>query len=91
MSDVRLPPNLSQQHLMVNNDDRNGSTATMTSREKSNSMDNNNSLSKITAMEWLTVIVLCYINLINYMDRFTVAGMYFYLFFIYIKNKLLPS
>lgn len=24
--------------------------------------------------EWLTIIILCYVNLINYMDRFTIAG-----------------
>jgi hypothetical protein len=28
----------------------------------------------ISAGEWLTIIVLCYVNLINYMDRFTIAG-----------------
>lgn len=29
---------------------------------------------KITRTQILTVIILCYVNLINYMDRFTVAG-----------------
>lgn len=28
----------------------------------------------ISAAEWLTIIILCYVNLINYMDRFTIAG-----------------
>ncbi|CAL7947515.1 unnamed protein product [Xylocopa violacea] len=28
----------------------------------------------ITRTDWLTVCVLCFVNLINYMDRFTVAG-----------------
>lgn len=28
----------------------------------------------ITIREWFTVFVLCYVNLINYMDRFTIAG-----------------
>lgn len=27
--------------------------------------------------EWIAVIVLCFINLINYMDRFTLAGKFF--------------
>lgn len=31
-------------------------------------------LSSITWVEWFTVIVLCFVNLINYMDRFTIAG-----------------
>lgn len=26
---------------------------------------------------FMTVIVLCYVNLLNYMDRFTVAGLYY--------------
>jgi len=28
----------------------------------------------VTRKQWIAVIVLCFINLINYMDRFTVAG-----------------
>lgn len=31
-------------------------------------------LSSITLQEWFTVSVLCFVNLINYMDRFTIAG-----------------
>lgn len=31
-------------------------------------------LSTITLQEWFTVSVLCFVNLINYMDRFTIAG-----------------
>lgn len=27
-----------------------------------------------SAGEWLTIIILCFVNLINYMDRFTIAG-----------------
>lgn len=30
--------------------------------------------SSITYSEWFTVGVLCFVNLINYMDRFTIAG-----------------
>jgi hypothetical protein len=33
-----------------------------------------NRRTKITSAQWLTVFVLCYVNLINYMDRFTIAG-----------------
>ncbi|XP_049308758.1 protein spinster isoform X1 [Bactrocera dorsalis] len=28
----------------------------------------------ITRTQWFTVVVLCFVNLINYMDRFTIAG-----------------
>lgn len=31
-------------------------------------------LRSISASDWITVAVLCFVNLINYMDRFTVAG-----------------
>jgi hypothetical protein len=30
--------------------------------------------STVTKSQWFTVAVLCFINLINYMDRFTIAG-----------------
>ena len=30
--------------------------------------------SSVTPTQWFTVAVLCFINLINYMDRFTIAG-----------------
>lgn len=30
--------------------------------------------SSVTWSQWFTVAVLCFINLINYMDRFTIAG-----------------
>jgi hypothetical protein len=30
--------------------------------------------SQVTKTQWFTVAVLCFINLINYMDRFTIAG-----------------
>ncbi len=29
---------------------------------------------KVSKMEWVTVFILFYVNLINYMDRFTLAG-----------------
>ncbi|EEB11201.1 conserved hypothetical protein [Pediculus humanus corporis] len=31
-------------------------------------------INSITKSQWLTVLILCYVNLINYMDRYTVAG-----------------
>ncbi|XP_055849846.1 protein spinster isoform X1 [Episyrphus balteatus] len=33
-----------------------------------------NTRSSVSCMEWFTVGVLCFVNLINYMDRFTIAG-----------------
>ena len=34
----------------------------------------------VTKKQIIVVVVLCYVNLINYMDRFTVAGMEYYYF-----------
>lgn len=31
-------------------------------------------LRNVSKSDWFTVIILCYVNLLNYMDRFTVAG-----------------
>lgn len=31
----------------------------------------------VSVSDWLTVGILCFVNLINYMDRFTVAGKFF--------------
>lgn len=33
----------------------------------------------ISRGDWITVAVLCFVNLINYMDRFTIAGKCFIL------------
>lgn len=29
---------------------------------------------RMTASQWSTVLILCFVNLINYMDRYTIAG-----------------
>lgn len=44
-------------------------------------------LSTIAYSEWFTVIVLCFVNLINYMDRFTIAGKLMFNLFIYLFLK----
>lgn len=48
-------------------------------------------LSSITYSEWFAVGVLCFVNLINYMDRFTIAGKFIVLLTIQIANKTLNS
>lgn len=37
--------------------------------------------SSVTKRQIITVAILCFVNLINYMDRFTIAGMYNLSFF----------
>lgn len=45
-----------------------------TDKRPDSSLSNRLGLSTITCQEWFTVAVLCFVNLINYMDRFTIAG-----------------
>jgi hypothetical protein len=46
-----------------------------------------NGYSSVTSKEWFTVAVLCFINLINYMDRFTIAGKVSLFCFIFTVTK----
>lgn len=39
-------------------------------------------LRDVTFKQWVTVCILCFVNLINYMDRFTLAGEWFQWFFV---------
>lgn len=35
---------------------------------------NDRTLRDVKLREWVAVLILCFVNLINYMDRFTIAG-----------------
>lgn len=41
---------------------------------------NEKTLKDVKFREWVAVFVLCFVNLINYMDRFTIAGEFQYVF-----------
>lgn len=44
-------------------------------RESEEGCDQNEkTLKDVKFREWVAVFVLCFVNLINYMDRFTIAG-----------------
>lgn len=43
-------------------------------RESEETGERDRSWGDVRWKEWVSVFVLCYVNLINYMDRFTVAG-----------------
>lgn len=73
-----IPSTDSSQHLIVDSDSiatgssvaggpNGGSTQSM--RQYGDGRT-----SAVTAGEWFAVAVLCFVNLINYMDRFTIAG-----------------
>lgn len=79
-----LPSSQSSSHLIVRshlgdsesvlnqNVDDEKSIAGRTSRLHNS--ETRSGYSSVTSKEWFTVAVLCFINLINYMDRFTIAG-----------------
>lgn len=46
----------------------------VTKRPSSQNSHQYNGVASITYSEWFAVGVLCFVNLINYMDRFTIAG-----------------
>lgn len=61
-----ITTNNSHQQLMSDSD----SAEVYSGKETKNTQ----TLRDIPMRQWLTVVVLCYVNLINYMDRFTIAG-----------------
>lgn len=56
--------NISQQEL----------TGNICGVENGNESNNNSSFSQVTKKQWVVVIILFYVNLINYMDRYTIAA-----------------
>ncbi|CAG9102220.1 unnamed protein product [Plutella xylostella] len=64
-----LRENNSNQELVINGD--NESSTTLLHGKTTRRRD---TLRDVTFTEFMTVAILCYINLINYMDRFTLAG-----------------
>ncbi|KAK0097063.1 hypothetical protein PV326_003402 [Microctonus aethiopoides] len=63
-------PNVSRQYLVNDGPD----APENINNEIKNRADNNNEDRSITKREWITVTILCFVNLINYMDRTTIAG-----------------
>lgn len=70
MDDTRITPNASQQHLMANDGNQPGRSNV----EAQKSRPNDDGIRSVTLAEWTIVLILCFVNLINYMDRFTIAG-----------------
>lgn len=73
MDQSGITPNTSNQQL-VNGSDNDSATALL--QEKQARRREN--LGDVSFREYMTVGILCFVNLINYMDRFTIAGEYFY-------------
>lgn len=68
-----ITTNHSHQQLMSDSD-----SADVSSNEPKNSPI---TLKDVPMKQWITVVILCFVNLINYMDRFTIAGELFILTF----------
>lgn len=73
------PRNISSD-FCVKRGDSNSEASDSMNRELTASqsgLDNNEEVPvKVTTIQWITVVILCFVNLINYMDRYTIAGMY---------------
>lgn len=74
MEPTAIPPNNSHQHLM-NECDGLDALGSSTTAGRVRVTDG------VTRSQWVTVAILCFVNLINYMDRYTIAGQF--LFFSY--------
>uniref|UniRef100_A0A182YLE8 Major facilitator superfamily (MFS) profile domain-containing protein n=1 Tax=Anopheles stephensi TaxID=30069 RepID=A0A182YLE8_ANOST len=72
----KIPATNSQQRLMPTDSD--SVTSSMDEgyggTDTRNSQDEDAATTAIGSNAWFTVIVLCFVNLINYMDRFTIAA-----------------
>ncbi|XP_070523726.1 protein spinster isoform X2 [Cardiocondyla obscurior] len=67
MVDNRAPVNTENKYRAVNADQDDPRETRVKARMPSE-------LRAISLADWITVVVLCFVNLINYMDRFTIAG-----------------
>ncbi|KAJ8722043.1 hypothetical protein PYW08_004445 [Mythimna loreyi] len=71
MDQSGITPNTSNQQLVINSDNE---SATALLQEKESGRRERENLNEVSFKEYMTVGILCFVNLINYMDRFTLAG-----------------
>lgn len=50
------------------------SVSTLNSQNSSSNKSDVNLIPRISTKQWISVAILCFVNLINYMDRYTMAG-----------------
>lgn len=74
MDESSITPNTSNQQLVINNDNDSATALLQEKRER------RETLRDVSLSEYMTIGVLCFVNLINYMDRFTLAGKWITLF-----------
>lgn len=73
-SNSGLPSTHSSQQLMPTDSESVTTSLDETSSSRRPRDSSSPGLFGISARNWFTVGVLCFVNLINYMDRFTIAG-----------------
>jgi len=69
-----IKPNISQQTLVKNGDVPDVKFASTPSGEVTPTRTSSPTENRVTKRQALSVGILCFVNLINYMDRFTIAG-----------------
>jgi len=75
MEPANIPSNHSHQELMSGGDcDSLETVPSLTSLADGAGRSRRKRCCGISVGEWFTIIILFYVNLINYMDRFTIAG-----------------
>ena len=85
MDEPRIPPNVFNQRLMVNEDQESSSSRQV--KRSSSSTETR----VVSAGEWITVLVLCFVNLINYMDRLTIAGKFNLFIYLFTADLFLET
>jgi len=78
MESAAFPQNNSHQQLM--GEDSDGVETITVPSISSGDGESSKGFRTVSCVQWITVAVLCYVNLINYMDRYTMAGKLIYLF-----------
>lgn len=76
-----LPSTHSSQQLMPTDTE---SVTTSFEGNRISNIDSSQDLRSVNFRAWFSIGVLCFVNLINYMDRFTVASKIFFFIYLYL-------
>lgn len=78
MEPAGIPSNNSHQQLMSAVEDNDSGHESTVSSSLVSIQDKRMKLARgcggVTLTQWVTMAILCFVNLINYMDRYTIAG-----------------
>ncbi|XKL68536.1 hypothetical protein PGB90_004027 [Kerria lacca] len=74
MEPKNISPQVYVERVKEMNNESSNSTIAEIATSQSGLNNGDEPSTKVTCMQWITVMILCFVNLINYMDRFTIAG-----------------